>query len=189
MSILKCSTVLEVLKSLFSKVAHFDYAEKFTENEEDIRASIYRYIRNILDTDTTWRVFLSYSTKEGVMNPTLYKPDMVFFRNETNYQKVKVEIFVEIKNWPTIDEIQQDVNKLVTLKGHFLEDDPELVFLAILGTNFKEENTEDVELGIQNKFLNETKLHFCLEKHNDLYRGPWNKNKRTDPWREKLRWE
>jgi len=181
------ATVLEILKASFQKVAHFDYAKKFTENEEDIRASIYRYVRNVLDVDLNWRVFLSYSTKEDASSTNLHKPDMVFVRSENDYQIVKVEIFVEMKNWPSLEEIENDVRRLIELRKGFENDNPILVFLGILGTSFKSENVQDVERKIKTKFKNPEYLHVWLKKHNDIYEDPWYENEHTDPWRKKLR--
>lgn len=189
-NILSPPTVLEILKASFQKVAHFDYAKKFTENEEDIRASIYRYVRNVLDVldvDLNWRVFLSYSTKEDASSTNLRKPDMVFVRSENDYQIVKVEIFVEMKNWPTLEEIEKDVDRLISLRKRFENDNPILVFLGILDTNFKSENVQDVERKIKTKFKNLEYLHVWLKKHDDLYKGPWYEDEHTDPWRKKLR--
>ncbi len=189
MSIYTRATVLEILKASFHQFAHFDYAEKFTDNEEDERASIYRYVRNTLDMDTSWRMFLSYTTKGNTENPTLYKPDMVFLHSEDNHKTEKVELFVEIKNWPEEEAIINDIGKLLKLKEHFSKYDPDIIFLAILGHNFTDKSIDNIKSEIRKKIQTETSVHLCFEKHDGLFKGPWINERNTDPWRVTLRGE
>ncbi|NIA29996.1 MAG: hypothetical protein GWP06_08815 [Actinobacteria bacterium] len=180
--------VLGILKESFLKTMRIDYAYKYTHNEEDIRASMYRYIRETIDMDYTWRVFLSYPTKLDDSGNVRPKPDMIFLRGDEGFKNQKIEIFLEIKNWPTIEQIDIDIKKLIFLKNKFSEDNPSIVFCGMLGKGFSSEGLRKVIDDIGKKYHNEDKLHVHLEKHNELYDGPWDYKKNTDPWREKLIW-
>lgn len=181
--------VLNTLESSFLKTARIDYGYKYTHTEEDIRASIYRYIRETLDMDYTWRLFLSYSTKLDSSGRGKPRPDMVFFRGDENLQNQKAEIFVEIKNWPTKDQIERDIKKLFAIKKIYVDDNPDIVFLAIIGptSSFPSDDTKEIKLYFEETFKDKGLVHIFLQKHSDIYKGPWNYDKNNDPWLEKLR--
>ncbi len=159
-----------------------DYADKFTENEEDLRACIYHHIRTALDHDERWRVFLSYSTRHPLKDPAkavMRKPDLVFFRGETVHSNVSLEILVELKNWPSREQIESDLTKLKEVAARFHEK-PVMVFFGI-GRGF----TEQVKAELRQKFPKSDGFRIRLYDHDAIYRGPWEDG--TDPYRKKLR--
>lgn len=177
---------VEILLQACEQAALADYADKFTENEEDLRACIYHHVRAALDHDKRWRVFLSYSTrhplKESVpaaLRTVMRKPDLVFLRGETVHTNVSLEILVELKNWPSREQIESDLNKLKELAGRFHER-PVMVFFGI-GRSF----TDKLKTELRQKFPEGDGFRILLYDHDAIYRGPWEHG--TDPYRKKLR--
>jgi hypothetical protein len=175
--------VLRLLEVAFRKAAQHDYANKYTENEEDLRASVYRYLRNELDHDERWRVFLSYSTRDNDTGVVWRKPDMTLLMGEPKHENLRIEILVEIKNWPTIDAIHRDIEKLIRLRQRFPSDRPDLVFLGIIPPG----SLGSIEEAVLDRLEDRSGIHIWLEHHDKIWRGPWINERKTDPYREKLR--
>jgi hypothetical protein len=159
-----------------------DYAHKYTENEEDERSCMYRYIRNELDDQeiNNTRVFLSYSFR---IDGNILKPDIMITSHDNGFKNIKTEAIVEMKNWPNEDSIKKDIKKLINYGKALHSETPALFFVGILGNSF---NNVDVDNFISNS-LNEDSVVVMLRKHSDLYKGPWCNVTKKDPWRAKYR--
>ena len=177
--------VLELLRGAFQRLCNHDYARKYTENEEDERASVYHYVRTRLDRDHLWRVFLSYSTT-STRKGSRKRPDMVFTRSTPGHKKVFAEIFVEMKNWPSIRQIDADVAKLLFYRHTFADDNPTLVFMGILGKGADPDAIREKVLQMSGYPKD---VHIWIQPHDQIFRGQWDHDRDTDPWRMKLRWE
>lgn len=175
------AAALAILKAACNATAHHDYAHKFTENEEDLRACIYHRVRSALDNDECWRVFLSYSTLHAGPDIAWRKPDLVFLRGQPVHTNVSLEILLELKNWPTLDQIRHDLHKLVQLRARFPKDKPHLVFFGI------GRGLEQLKPSIDAEFEGESDIDVLLYDHDPIYKGPWLADERTDPYRKKLR--
>ena len=163
----------------------FDYAHKHTENEEDERAAMYRYLRNEMDKadlNNKLRVFLSYSFKVG--NQKL-KPDILIVSHEDNYNNLKTEAIIEMKNWPTKRAIIADLKKLERYSQTLAPETPSLYFFAIIGYKIKNNDIDTHIKEIQTKIG--SNINIVLRHHGGLYKGPWYKDLNTDPWRYKYR--
>lgn len=178
---------LAVLKAACHATAKLDYAHKFTDNEEDLRACIYHHVRNALDADHRWRVFLSFSTLHAGPDTAWRKPDLVFLRGEPVHTNVSLEILVELKNWPSLDQMQYDLNKLIQLRTRFSNDQPDLVFFGIVGTPFRGHDLQEVEASARAGITEQHGVHVWLYDHDSSYQRPWDHTKQTDPYRQKLR--
>ena len=182
------AVVLEVLRAAFLKTTRHDYAHKYIENEEDVRACVFRYVRESLDLDPRWRVFLSYSTYDNNQDQNLYKPDMIFLRGEQQHEAISLELLVEVKNWPTYTAVQHDLTKLLQLRRRFGQDQPEVVFFAVVGRSFAPPaQLAEVTSRLQAAVSPHEGVHIWLEHHDLIYKGPWDAVNKTDPYREKLR--
>lgn len=169
-------SALAILKTACDAAAHEDYAHKYTDNEEDLRACIYHHVRDALDTDECWRVFLSYSTRRNSTDMSIRKPDLVFLRGQPVHTNPSLEILVELKNWPTIDQIIHDLNKLIELRARFPKECPDLVFFGIGRC------LEGLKEPILASLSERHGIHIFLYPHDGLYQGPW-----PDPYRQKLK--
>jgi hypothetical protein len=178
-------SAIAILKAACDATARRDYAHKFTDNEEDLRACIHRHAREKLDADPHWRVFLSFSTPDVGTDHKQLKPDLAFLRSEPLHKNVSLEILVELKNWPKLDQIRSDLQKLIRLRRHFPDDQPDLVFFGIL--RFRGRSRQELEKTIMKGIHKPNWIHVWLHDHDSLYNGPWDSVKRTDPYREKLR--
>ena len=179
------SDVLEFLLEAFQNLCDHDYAFKYTENEEDERASVYHYVRTRLDRDNLWRVFLSYSTTSTRKGPR-QRPDMVFTQSTPDHKKVSAEIFVEMKNWPSIRQIDADVEKLLFYRQTFADVNPTLVFMGVLG---KGADPDAISKKVLQSHGYPKDVHIWIQPHDQIFRGQWDHDRDTDPWRMKLRWE
>ena len=177
--------VIECIRSAFRKVAEFDYGYKFTHNEEDIRASLYRYIREFLDIDQNWRVFLSYPITKGTQ--TLIKPDIIFTkRNDEN--DWSLEIIIEMKNWLKRKEvIVKDCTKMENLLKEYVGDSPHLMFLGILRNKKDCKDADDWISWINTKLDKTGSVEIILYPHDNLFCGEWDFENKTDPWLKKFR--
>jgi len=179
--------VMESLEKAFRRVGEFDYGRKYTHLEEDLRASLYRYVRDFLDVDDHWRIFLSYMTGEKDVERN--KPDMIFtFGEPIEHAQHKLEILVEMKNWPrpnTKELIKHDCEKMIKISKLFPESKPDMYFLGIIGDKYTSEKVKKLEDEISEKYNNE-RLHVILLSHRDLYEGPWENKEKTDPWKRLL---
>lgn len=176
--------VLNMLSEAFVIMCH-DYAFKYTDTEEDLRAIVYRFMRGKLDVDPSWRIFLSYKTYLTPKGRAV-KPDLTFTRSKSKDGPVSVEIFVEMKNWPSVKGVQTDINKLIDLRDAFHSDAPDIIFIAILKKKCK---LEDFKKKLKLPINSVDHPYILIDGHDDLYKGPWDYKKNTDPWRTKLRWE
>ena len=174
--------IQNIVENSFNKMCEYDYAYKYTENEEDERAALYRYIRNTQEKDKlSIRVFLSYSFKIG--KKTL-KPDILIASHENNYTNIKTQAIIEMKNWPSRSDIQEDIDKLKKYGEALRDDNPLLYFLAVVGNGF---NNIDIENYIKNELTPGSNIIVKLRKHSELYKGPWCSKSKSDPWRKKYR--
>lgn len=180
-------TVLQILEAAFHRCADHDYASGYIINEEDMRACVYRNVRNALDLSERWRVFtnLSCFAAPGTED-ACFKPDLVFFHLSEDQQSARVEIFAEIKHWPNAQKVEADVEKLAKLRALYMPEHPDVAFFGIMGTSVTE--SEDLALDLQRRYPD---VRVWLRPHflesGALYRGPWDDVAKYDPWRKRLR--
>ena len=177
--------IKEIILSSFNKMCEFDYAQKFTENEEDERAAIYRYIRNDMITnnlDNNLRVFLSYTFRVG---SEILKPDILIVSHEEGFNNLKTEAIIEIKNWPKKAHIIKDINKLIQYRDKLSPEQPDLYFLGVVGYDKGSNDLDSYSKSIQDATTHDVTI--ALRLHDDLYEGPWCSETNTDPWRAKYR--
>jgi len=152
-------------------------------HEEDLRASVYGYTREILDMAPDWRVFCDMTLSKKA------KPDLIFFHSSDDHKKHEaIEILVEIKHWPTERQIKSDIEKLIQLGKRVSPHRPMLVFLAILGNknkNFRKADLSQLELDYKALYPDVHQIWF--RPHYGLYCGPWDKKAKRDPWRNCLK--
>lgn len=178
--------VVECIRSAFQRVAEFDYGYKFTHNEEDIRASLYRYIREFLDVDQNWRVFLSYPITKGTR--TLIKPDLMFTKRGKDDWDWSLEIIIEMKNWLKRKEIiVDDCRKMEDLLNKYSGDLPHLMFLGIMKNRKDYKDAEDWISWIDGKLDKPGSVEIILHPHDKIFRGVWDFENNTDPWLKKFR--
>jgi len=179
------SAVIDLLRMAFERAAKHDYALGYIINEEDVRASVYRYVRNDLERSPLWRIFTSATASSMADGEDRsFKPDLaLFYSNDPQHSSVALEILVEVKHWPREEQIRRDINKLVALaKSH--PNHPDTVFFAIVGSGGAR---------LQKKLGEEFKqTRICLESHlrddgTELYTCPWNPETRLNPWQKCLR--
>ncbi len=184
------ATVLQILESAFYRAAEQDYAKGYIINEEDVRASVYRYVRNSLDLVPLWRVFTNLSsfsspdTEQG-----FFKPDLVFFHSPGDEYSPRVEIFAEIKHWPDQPKIEADLAKLDKLRKIYQPESPDVAFFAIVGTDIPADDALKLTLALKSKHPD---AHIWLKPHvqpdgSAIYDGPWDLASGLDPWRKRLR--
>lgn len=184
MSSLKRQDVLKIIHDAFNKTVDYEYKNGFCINEEDIRANIYCHVREKIKDDKSWRVFLNLTAKTSNQHGAeAYKPDLSFLTLDEN--DAKVEIFVEIKHWPSEQQIKCDIDKLDELRKAFRKDDPWLIFTAIMGTDIDTSRISELERKMKARVDKSSHLDVFLKPHN--YSGPWNEKTQFDPWRQRLR--
>jgi len=178
--------IQKIIENSFNKMCEYDYACKYTENEEDERAALYRYIRNIQEQEkdklSNLRVFLSYSLPVKGEKTKKVRPDILIASHENNYTNIKTQAIIEMKNWPSKSDIQEDINKLKKYGEALQDDNPLLYFLAVVGNGFKNINIENY---IKNELIPDSNIIVKLRKHSELYEGPWCSKYDKDPWRKK----
>jgi len=186
--------VLRILELAFLKTAKIDYAFKYTHSEEELRACVYRYLRDVLDLDERWRAFLSFSVKQDEETDKKHKPDIIILKGEPVHENLSVEIIVEMKNWPDYKHAKHDVGKLLEYRERFKKqnDKPELIFMAIVGEKFYEDEDKKIKDIIFEGRKKYSDVHIWLQYHNSIFCGPWNSekngnHKHPDPYLEKLR--
>jgi len=129
-------------------------------------------------------VFLNLTAKTSNQHGAeAYKPDLSFLTLDENY--AKVEIFVEIKHWPSEEQIKTDIDKLRELRNAFRKDDPWLIFAAIMGTDIDISSISELEREMKDIVDESIHLDVFLKPHN--YSGSWNEKTQWDPWRQRLR--
>lgn len=186
-----------LLRQAFHHVSTYDYGFKYVDNEEDIRAAFYYRIRQLLDFEPHWRVFLSFPLIAG---DEYHKPDLCFLLSKSlsfKKEEITIEILVELKNWPSRKEIIADLKKLSLysqLCAERSQPQPELYFVAILGHNmhrhFPQEQKQEEQLiewttewiKCEANKLSIAGINILLRYHDFIYRGPWHKVY-GDPWR------
>ncbi len=187
--------VLSAVLNAFSQTAKNDYAHKYTDNEEDLRAATYMRLRATLDVDPHWRAFLDFPFREK-RSADFQKPDLLIFRSDSPFAEtngVKLELFAEFKSWPKLEEILADIGKLKRY-GEALGGDVALVFAAILKKGMSRlEVTEALRAdgSSVNDYMSDyrviadgaTKVYLALYGHDHLYQGPWDNAVDADPWR------
>ncbi len=183
------ATVLQILESAFYRCAEQDYATGRVINEEDVRASVYRYVRNSLDLVPQWRVFTNLSSFSSPgTDHGFFKPDLVFFHSPDDEHSPRVEIFAEIKHWPDRPKIEADLAKLAKLHDIYQPEMPDVAFFAIVGTNLPADAALALACDLKRQHPN---AHIWLKPHEQpdgpLYKGPWDRATRLDPWRKRLR--
>jgi len=187
MSLLKRQDVVKIIHDAINKTADFEYKNGFCINEEDIRANIYCHVREklkALKADNSWRVFLNLTAKTSNQHGAeAYKPDMSFLTLVGN--DARVEIFVEIKHWPSEQQIKKDIHKLFELRKAFRKDDPWLIFSAIMGTDIDKSRISELERKMKALVDESSHLDVFLKPH--IYSGHWNEKTQWDPWRQRLR--
>lgn len=180
--------VIELLRAAFHQAAYHDYRFKYIENEEDLRACVFRHLRDALDLDPRWRVFLSYSSYNKNQQPNRFKPDMIILCGEQQHAGVRLEILVELKNWPKTASIERDIEKLCRMHRLYAEDNPDIVFFGVVNSSVCEKAAiVQKQNELRDLFPSPISGHVWLEHHDELYRGPWDAVKNTDPYREKMR--
>jgi len=173
---------IAILKAACDAAALKDYASKYTDNEEDLRACIYHHVRNSLDADDCWRVFLSFSTLRAGTDTSMCKPDLVFLRGQPVHKDLSLEILVELKNWPTLEEIRHDLKKLIELRARFPKKNrPDLVFFGI------GRGLQALEPAVRANLSEQDGIYLWLYDHDQIYKGPWEEDPCPDPYRRKLR--
>jgi hypothetical protein len=186
--------VMKTLEQAFRKAAEQDYAYKLTHTEEDLRAATYRYIRQDMDPFPDWRFFLSFETRwlasDG--SKSLKKPDIACLKtNEDDVWKQSLEIAVEMKNWPSDQQILDDIHALQALQDGATKFNPtgtkkiHIVFMAILRQS--SDKPEAVAAWVRKEIPNLENLRLLLHRHQDIYQGPWDREKNDDPWLRLLR--
>jgi hypothetical protein len=177
--------VLQILRDAFNRCVDYDYAWGHILHEEDLRANVYGYTREILDKAPDWRVFCDLTLPRESA-----KPDLIFFHSSDNHKKHEaIEILVEVKHWPNKKQIRSDIQKLIKLGGKFKSQrsPPTLIFIAILGDKIDDVNdgkTGKLEQELGQEFNNpKVKAKIWFRRHRNLYCGPWNESKNRDPWR------
>lgn len=187
---------LRILQAAFYRAAHEDYVKGHVHNEEDIRASTYRHARAAFDLDDTWRLFtnLSAFSKPDNQRERIrehFRPDMCLFHLPPRARYPRIEIFVEIKHWPTLDEITRDLTKLRNLSREYTPEHPAIAFFAIVGSQFKKRKAKGVE-ELAAQMEKDYDAHVWLVPHfgddeSPLYKAHWNETQKLDPWRARLR--
>jgi len=186
------ATVLQILESAFYRAAEVDYRDAHIHNEEDIRSATYRYIRNALDLAPNWKVLVNPTAFGSCTEaPERFKPDLVIFHWPPGHPHPKVEVFLEIKHWPSRELVEHDLSKLQRLKTYFPDDDPAVAFFAIVGHGFDRASADLLRADMVMNF----KAHVWLVPHwskewgegESLYKGPFWDAAGCDPWRARLR--
>jgi hypothetical protein len=180
-------TVFQILEAAFHRCADHDYALGYIINEEDMRACVYRNVRNALDLSDRWRVFTNLSCFAAPGTEEAYfKPDLVMFHSSAGGETARVEILAEIKHWPNAQKVEADVAKLAKLRTLYQPEEPDVAFFGIMGKSTSETEAIAAELG---KRYAEVKVwlrpHFL--RSGCLYQGPWDDVAKLDPWRKRLR--
>ncbi|MFA6176078.1 MAG: hypothetical protein WC765_05840 [Phycisphaerae bacterium] len=179
---------LTFLKAAFWRAADKDYAHGHIHNEEDVRASTYRYARNALDRDPTWRLFTNLSAFSNRANSNAYfRPDISIFHWKPKAPSPRIEIFAEIKHWPNESKIIADLKKLARLREIYTPEHPDIAFFGILGHGFNHISAAKLTVDLRRRF----KANIWLIAHHGpkgpLYAGPWSEAAKLDPWRARLK--
>ncbi len=191
------AAVLKILESGFYHAAEIDYAQGHIHNEEDVRAATYRHVRAAFDLIPNWRLLTNVSAFTDCEDSSeCFRPDFAVFHRFPDADKDKVEIatieiFAEIKHWPSEAKIVSDLEKLVRLREIYTPERPDIAFFAILGHGFN--HTKVAALNTQ--LLQRFQANIWLVPHWDpkwggdgsLYKGPWVEAANLDPWRARLR--
>lgn len=177
-------TVVQLARAAFYRSAEYDYANGYIIQEEDVRASVYRYIRDALDLAPAWRVFLNLTTSDADETEAgLYKPDLIFFHSPDNHATATVEMLVEIKHWPSPSRVERDIDKLLKLRQSFTSA-PAIAFFAIVGRDFRDRDAIEIE---QEYVARYPGVSVWFRHHDALYRGPWDHVTRLNPWQRAMR--
>lgn len=177
-----------LLRQAFHHVLTYEYGFKYVDNEEDIRAAFYYRVRQLVDFDPHWRVYLSLPLKIG---GKFEKPDLCFLRSKSlsfKREEITIELLVELKNWPSRKEIIDDLEKLSRYSQWCVDrGQPDLYFAAILGNDILKHfsgKKEDLLAWIKSEAsrLSLAEDNILVGYHSELYRGPWHKGY-GDPWR------
>lgn len=188
------ATVLNLVRAAFLQAATIDYRDGHVHCEEDMRACVYRYVRNGLELFPEWRIFVNLSAFSG--KGGFSKPDMSLFRwpgyhGADSSGEPQLEIAVEIKHWPNRAQVEQDVEKLMSLHDSF-DEAPNGLFIAVVGTGWDRGSVAEVMEHLSTHpgvsvMLKPTYPDGPDVQESYLYRGPWREDCRLDPWRARLR--
>lgn len=181
-------TALKILEAAFYRAAELDYAQGHIHNEEDVRASTYRHARAAFDLVPAWRLLTNLSAfSNGAKLNEYFRPDITIFHWPPKTPSPRIEIFAEIKHWPSEAKIVTDLKKLVRLRDLYTPERPDVAFFAIVGHGFDHKSAAALTKELRRRF----KANIWLVAHwglkGSLYSGPWNDAANLDPWRARLK--